>query len=65
MKKLRLDLDHLSVESFEAGDGQRLAGTVRGHVSIACEPSYPDSCDGGDSCDCPKDSTDSMCYACG
>lgn len=72
MRKLKLDLDQLAVETFEAGDGDEKAGTVRGHVSIACEPSEPDSCV-GHTCDgaiitcngdCPKDSYDTRCYAC-
>ena len=41
MKKLKLDVDALAVESFDAGDGQaQQRGTVRGHFSylIECPP---------------------------
>ncbi|HSU17622.1 hypothetical protein [Longimicrobium sp.] len=31
MNKLRLDLEHLAVDSFTTGEGMDSAGTVRGH----------------------------------
>ena len=31
MRKLKLELDNLEVESFETGDEARRSGTVRGH----------------------------------
>ncbi len=35
MKKLHLDLDALSVESFATAEGEKERGTVHGHVSAA------------------------------
>lgn len=47
MKKIRLDLDTLAVESFEtAREGGDLRGTVRGHLAIT-----PDSGGGVSRCD--------------
>lgn len=70
MKKLKLDLDHLSVESFAADSAGKTGGTVRGHISLHCDPTAPESCyygmtcDGQQSCGCPEDSADTLCYAC-
>jgi hypothetical protein len=71
MKKLKLDVEQLAVESFDAGEEEKRDGTVRGYISIACDPSEPDTCagytcdGGGPTCDtCPKDSYDTQCYAC-
>lgn len=62
MKKLVLNIDNLSVESFETASGARERGTVQGNVTtgnqIICECSYdvgscdytcPDTC--ANSCD--------------
>jgi hypothetical protein len=42
MKKLKLELDALTVESFEAGNGSG-RGTVRGNnvTYDSCDPCYP------------------------
>lgn len=44
MGKLRLELDDLTVESFETGDEQRRRGTVQGHDTVETEwcTGYPD-----------------------
>lgn len=36
MKKLRLDLDVLAVESFHAGEGTAARGTAHGHAGSTC-----------------------------
>lgn len=38
MKKLRLELDDLAVESFASGETVAPRGTVRGHHSYAAAP---------------------------
>ena len=40
MKKLSLELDALSVESFDAGTGGAAGGTVRGHDTRETEWCY-------------------------
>jgi hypothetical protein len=35
MKKLKLDMDALVVESFEAGEARERTGTVRGHGPLS------------------------------
>jgi hypothetical protein len=42
MKKLRLDLDKLTVEAFEAGEAAEARGTVRGHLP----ETHPNVCPG-------------------
>ena len=43
MKKLKLDLDALAVESFSASERiDTQAGTVRGYMSARICPQYPD-----------------------
>jgi|GEM_PF-1191981 len=70
MKKLKLNLDHLCVESFEADSARKQSGTVQGYVSLHCEPTAPESCAYGQTCDaagtcgCGEDSADTLCYAC-
>ena len=46
MKKLRLNLEKIAVESFETeqGTGKPL-GTVHGHASIACSQNPDHTCD--------------------
>jgi len=67
MNKLRLDLEHLAVDSFATGDGMSSAGTVRGHGYYDTRPSacaYPTpSCaltqtNGEASCQCLYPRTD-------
>ncbi|HEU0302874.1 MAG TPA: hypothetical protein VFR37_25660 [Longimicrobium sp.] len=41
MKKLRLDVDELAVESFQTGETGTTLGTVEGHFAITCAQ---DSC---------------------
>ena len=49
MKKLRLDLDHLAVESFRTAGGAVERGTVAGHEATptcTLQPSFGDTaCD--------------------
>ncbi|HSU14765.1 hypothetical protein [Longimicrobium sp.] len=40
MDKLRLELDGLKVESFEASAGARAKGTVRGYDDSVCSQGY-------------------------
>ncbi|HEX8696693.1 MAG TPA: hypothetical protein VF746_30020 [Longimicrobium sp.] len=44
MGKLRLRLDDLKVDSFDAGDGRGRSGTVRGHDTVETEwcTGYPE-----------------------
>jgi hypothetical protein len=45
MKKLRLDLEELAVESFEVREEAAARGTVKGHGSWDyCEPSIEAEC---------------------
>jgi hypothetical protein len=44
MKKLNLSLDTLQVESFAIDVTHPQAGTVRGHISIACPASAAGTC---------------------
>lgn len=47
MKKLRLDLDSMQVESFEISAGGERGGTVRGNDSGAdCTWDYTNTCPG-------------------
>lgn len=55
MKKLRLDVDRLEVESFAVARGGEVRGTVEGHVSLRCTGggltcNGGNTCDGGDTC---------------
>jgi hypothetical protein len=44
-RKLSLDLESLSVSSFDTGEGQTLRGTVDAHEAhVACPVSKTDSC---------------------
>jgi hypothetical protein len=66
MRKLRLDVDGLTVESFVTADERRGAGTVRGAEAtelcsagpVTCHPTNDPcdtcatSCAGGPRCDC-------------
>ncbi len=66
MKKLRLDVDSLGVESFATAPAAAAPGTVRGAADtevcsggpVTCHPSYDPcetcatSCAGGPWCDC-------------
>ncbi len=64
MKKIRLDLDRLSVESFATErDGGPGKGTVRGHLSA-----YYELCHAGDtwqvSCTCEPTCNAQTCHNC-
>ena len=63
MRKQKLDIDHLQVESFETGRADGLRGTVRAHITgpTACDP---DTCETrrGDSCDACDPSDWGTCY---
>ncbi|HEX2202288.1 MAG TPA: hypothetical protein VHG91_03265 [Longimicrobium sp.] len=57
MRKIRLDIEDLAVESFDtAGQGEN-AGSVRGHDSYASEYSNCATCPEG----CPRDTF--TCFA--
>lgn len=54
MRKVKLEVETLSVDSFETGAAQRAAGTVLAHNHtrgnhVTCDASCAA---GGDSCDC-------------
>lgn len=50
MKKLRLNLDALAVESFTAGEDELASrGTVAGHISTRCTAGAM-TCDDGNTC---------------
>jgi hypothetical protein len=55
MRKIRLDLEALEVESFDTGDGQPPRGTVQGlgatHTcDLQCNNTPNGTCDGGMTC---------------
>jgi hypothetical protein len=56
MKKLRLDVDRLEVESFAIARGGEARGTVEGHVSLRCT---------GGGATCNGDNTCADGYTCG
>jgi hypothetical protein len=56
--KLSLNLEQLSVESFETADTRAMKGTVRGHDVCSDVCTY--SCAG--TCGAPLQSMDSDCY---
>lgn len=64
MKKLKLEIDALRVETFEPADGAGERGTVRGHLSA-----YYELCNPGDtwqaSCTCEPTCNAATCYNCG
>jgi hypothetical protein len=65
MKKIRLDLDGLTVETFATTkDDEARRGTVRGHLSA-----YYELCQPGDtwqaSCTCEATCNAATCYNCG
>jgi len=71
MKKIKLDLDRLDVESFAVTPARDEGGTVHAHVSPGCTPDgtcetlftcY--SCDGG-SCEGASCHLDFTCTDCG
>jgi hypothetical protein len=53
MKKLRLDLENIAVESFETDRAPAAGGTVRGYASIAQPCSG--QCDTVDDATCDRD----------
>ena len=50
MKKLRLEVDDLRVESFVVADSGDQKGTVHAHVSCRCTNAQGGTCGGGASC---------------
>jgi hypothetical protein len=48
MRKIRLDLDELQVDSFTTAEQPGGAGTVRGYVSVQCGSDY--TCNYEDTC---------------
>ena len=69
MAKLKLDVEALVVDSFEAGAGHRLsAGTVHGHNHTrgnhyTCGGAF--SCGGQNTCDCPVTVDETCLEPCG
>ena len=66
MRKMRLELDALAVESFAAAEAGAPRGTVRGHVSLYYEDCSPsETCDGGNTCAGTCQSCNGTCvYSC-
>ena len=64
MRKLRLKLDELAVESFAPAGLAAERGTVRGHVSLYWEDCLPsETCPGaGWPCEETQQSCDGTCY---
>jgi hypothetical protein len=64
MRKLKLEIEALEVESFEPAAVRGERGTVRGHLSAYYEPCQP-----GDtwqmSCTCEATCNAATCYNCG
>lgn len=52
MRKLRLDLDDLHVESLTTSDETTETGTVEGYATARCSVEVPITC-GGDTCGQP------------
>ena len=54
MKKLNLDVDRLSVETFEPQAVAMGRGTVRGHIwsdpALTCDSQYDQTCNGHGTC---------------
>jgi hypothetical protein len=61
MRKLRLELDTLVVESFSPAGGPAARGTVRGHLSLYWEDCSPDDTQGGFTCDPTDQSCNGTC----
>lgn len=59
MRKLRLDIDDLAVESFETREGAEERGTVHGHWPT--QYCVSNRCSGADPITCPE-SLDTLCY---
>ena len=56
MKKFRLDLESVRVESFETSDLEAQRGTVQGHISVAVSCYDTDCCSDLSDC-CPPDTS--------
>ena len=52
MRKLKMDLDALLVESFDTAREPAERGTVQGHFSLRCD-TVNATCDGGNTCGYP------------
>ena len=61
MKKLKLDVEALRVESLEAAPAMTGEGTVRGHASTTC-PTYELTCTGD--CNTLQYGVESCWYIC-
>lgn len=63
MKKLRLELDNLNVQSFATTDGETGTGTVEGYISLRCSQG-DHTCNGGNTCDGVGDTCnpENSCY---
>jgi hypothetical protein len=63
MRKLKLDLDALAVESFAPSKSANGAGTVRGYLTAYYELCYPDQT-WEQSCTCEPTCNAQTCYQC-
>lgn len=65
MKKLRLDVDRLAVESFETGKEKREAGTVRAYVTaLNCQTNPDTACGNYLTCAYPTCQTETAQFDC-
>ncbi len=63
MKKLRLDLEELAVESFESERAKEARGTVRGYWEYTYYCDTPE-CTGGGGASCMYTHCDGSCHSC-
>jgi hypothetical protein len=63
MRKLKLDLDALDVDSFDTGDEHGRSGTVRGHDTVETEwcTGYPDCGVSQRGCQTPRNTCYGSC----
>lgn len=57
MRKIRLELDTLAVDSFETGAARSITGTVRGREDAALAASAPNPCLPDTYLTCPRRQT--------
>jgi hypothetical protein len=64
MRKLKLEIDALQVETFAPTAGRAGTGTVRGHLTAYYEICSPDQT-GEQTCTCEPTCNADTCYNCG
>jgi len=65
MKKLRLEIDELEVESFDAGAAGETKGTVRGHITyLNCNTAPDQTCGNFLTCAYPHCETETWAQDC-